>query len=100
MMYKITGPGAEDPTTPLLTIRVPNDSNNIRYYVSIPNTNNPVSADVYPLNKGTDNIINTYGREVYLLVATLYQNVSTSATFSWSAPKMTDVTFINMTANG
>ncbi|MCL1820827.1 MAG: DUF4139 domain-containing protein [Oscillospiraceae bacterium] len=86
MLYKLnTAEGS-----PILTITAPNDGNaGTLYYAVIPNDPTEIGsngADVYPLTKGSPVTVNSHGRGAYLFVSTLRQNVSSSVTYSWSAP--------------
>jgi hypothetical protein len=67
------------------------------YYVAVPNdelyitpydvyTSGANGASLYPLTKGEAKIIDTQGKEAYLFVVTLYKNVSSQITYTWSAP--------------
>ena len=92
MLYKLNSGGSD---APLLKI-TPHDGNTAtRYYIAIPNNvlhNNTYGryasgesgADVYPLVSGSENTIDTDGKDAYLFVATLYQNVASSATYNWA----------------
>lgn len=80
MMYKIGSNSA----SPVLNISIP-ASNGMKYYLVIPNAQTASGAEVYPMaNAGTNNL-NTGGKDVYLLVTTLFGNVTTTVTYSWTS---------------
>ncbi len=78
-MYKI----GSNTSHPLLRINIP-DVPGMQYYVVIPNTSPAAGADVYPMQKGQDNDIDTFGRTAYLFVSTLFSNIDTTVTYSWN----------------
>jgi hypothetical protein len=92
-MFRLNGGGAG---SPFLRITAPNDGNpETRYYVAVPNdavttgastfSSGANGAALYPLVKGTQMEINTNGRPAYLFVSTIYRNVNSSITYTWSA---------------
>ncbi|MCL2083362.1 MAG: hypothetical protein FWH04_09050, partial [Oscillospiraceae bacterium] len=99
MLYKLEKPEAGKQW---LNITAPNDGNErTLYYAVLANDDAGVKrcnvygddvafssgangADVYPLTKGVQSSIDTQGRDAYLFVSTLYQNVDSSITYTWS----------------
>ncbi|MDR1205426.1 MAG: fibronectin type III domain-containing protein, partial [Peptococcaceae bacterium] len=94
MLYKLTGNNEIDSA---LTISIPDDGNSgTKYYAVVPNdtvttgtytyVSGASGADIYPLTEGTAKYIDTNGKPAYLFVATLYQDVDNTVTYSWGAP--------------
>ncbi|MCL2633228.1 MAG: hypothetical protein FWD34_01805 [Oscillospiraceae bacterium] len=92
-IYRLNGGGAG---SPFLRVTAPNDGNaETRYYIAVPNdtvttgattySSGSNGAALYPLVKGSLTEINTNGRPAYLFVSTIYRNVNSSITYSWSA---------------
>ena len=87
MLYKI----GKNTSDPILTIQMPNISG-MEYYVVIPNDLSANGAAVYHMAKGSDNNIDTNGKDAYLFVSTIYQDISTSVDFSWKSAISTTAT--------
>ena len=82
-----------------LNISISDNNSSTRYYVVIPNTHlhgtatagnrtfGQHGATVHRIiANGTPHIIDTYGRDAYLFVATLFRNVNATVNHSWQAP--------------
>jgi|GEM_PF-3112837 len=88
MLYRIPiGSGGN-----FLNITIPDSAKNsgTRFYVAIPTTN-AERADIYEITPGTKRSVDTFGRDSYLFVATIYNNVNTTVEFSFSKENISSI---------